>query len=130
MKVVETKAVPAAIGPYSQAMISGNMVYTCGQIALCPQSGELTGSTIEEQTDQVIKNLKALLEAAGSSITKVVKSTCYLVDMKDFPAFNGVYAKHFLSKPARTTIAARGLPKNALVEIEVIAELGDVPVFG
>ena len=124
MKVVQTNAVPAAIGPYSQAMISGNFVFTCGQIALSPASGELVGSTIEEQTEQVMKNLSALLGAAGSSLTKVVKTTCFLEDMKYFAAFNEVYGKYFPNKPARSTFSVKGLPRNALVEIEVIAELG------
>jgi len=124
MKIVQTNTAPAAIGPYSQAMITGNLVYTSGQIALCPQSGEIIGSTITEQTEQVCKNLKALLEASGASMEKVVKATCFLSDMSDFTAFNEVYAKYFTSKPARSTVAAKGLPKNVLVEVEVIAEAG------
>ena len=124
MKVVHSDAVPAAIGPYSQAMISGNLVYTCGQIALDPGSGNIVGSSIAEQTEQVIKNLKALLEASGSSLAHVVKTTCFLADMGDFPGFNEVYAKYFTSKPARSTVAVKQLPKNSLVEIEVIAEIG------
>ena len=123
MKEVQTGAAPAAIGPYSQAMVSGNLVFTCGQIALSPGDGQITGSTIEEQTEQVIKNLRAVLEAAGSSLAKVVKTTCFLEDMKYFSAFNDVYAKYFSSKPARTTVAVKGLPRNALVEIEATAEL-------
>ena len=124
MKAVQTDAAPAAIGPYSQAMITGNLVYTSGQIALCPESGEIIGSTISEQTEQVCNNLKALLEAAGTSPEKVVKATCFLADMADFVAFNEVYAKYFTGKPARSTVAAKGLPRNVLVEVEVIAELG------
>jgi len=124
MKAVQTNAVPAAIGPYSQAMISGNLIFTSGQIALLPESGELVGSTIEEQTEQVCKNLKALLEASGSSLEKVVKTTCFLEDMKNFAAFNGVYGKYFTQKPARSTFSVKGLPKNALVEVEAVAELG------
>ena len=124
MKVVQTNAAPAAIGPYSQAIITGNLVYTSGQIALSPESGEVIGSTIKEQTEQVCKNLKGLLEAAGSSLEKVVKTTCFLADMGDFAAFNEVYAKYLTSKPARSTVAAKGLPRNVLVEVEVIAELG------
>ena len=124
MKAVETKAAPAAIGPYSQAMISGNLVFTSGQIALCPESGQVIGSSIVEQTEQVMKNLSALLEASGTSITKVVKTTCFLADMGDFAAFNEIYAKYFTGKPARSTVAAKGLPKNVLVEVEAIAELG------
>jgi 2-iminobutanoate/2-iminopropanoate deaminase len=124
MKAVHSDAVPAAIGPYSQAMISGSMVYTCGQIALSAGKGEIVGSKIEEQTEQVIKNLKALLEASGSSLEKVVKTTCFLADMSDFQAFNGIYAKYFTGKPARSTVAVKQLPRgNALVEIEAIAEL-------
>ena len=124
MKAVHTSAVPAAIGPYSQAVISGNLVFTCGQIALSPESGELVGSTIEEQTEQVMKNLSALLEASGSSMQKAVKTTCFLEDMKHFAAFNEVYGKYFTNKPARSTFSVKGLPRNALVEVEVIAELG------
>ena len=124
MKAVQTNAAPAAIGPYSQAMISGNLIFSSGQIALSPESGEIIGSTITEQTEQVCKNLKGLLEAAGSSLGKVVKATCFLADMGDFTAFNEVYAKYLTSKPARSTVAAKGLPRNVLVEVEVIAELG------
>ena len=124
MKVVQTGAAPAAIGPYSQAMISGNLIYSSGQIPLSPESGEIIGSSIGEQTEQVCKNVKALLEAAGSSIEKVVKTTCFLADMGDFSAFNEVYAKYFTGKPARSTVAVKELPRNVLVEIEVIAELG------
>ena len=123
MKVVHTKAAPAAIGPYSQAIISGNLIFVSGQTPLDPESGQLVGSTVVEQTDRVIKNIKALLEAAGTSIEKVVKTTCFLADMGDFAAFNEVYAKHFTGKPARSTFAVKQLPKNALVEIETIAEL-------
>ena len=123
VKAVQTNAAPAAIGPYSQAMISGNLIFTSGQIALSPESGEIIGSTITEQTEQVCKNLKALLEASGSSPEKVVKTTCFLTDMNDFAAFNEVYAKYFAGKPARSTVAVRGLPKNVLVEVEAIAEL-------
>jgi 2-iminobutanoate/2-iminopropanoate deaminase len=124
MKVVQTNAAPAAIGPYSQGMISGSLVFTSGQIPLSPGTGEIVGTTITEQTEQVIKNLKALLEAAGSSLSKVIKTTCFLADMGDFAAFNEVYGKHFIDKPARSTVAVKQLPKNALVEIEAIAEVG------
>ncbi|MDR2433908.1 MAG: RidA family protein [Treponema sp.] len=124
MKVVQTSAAPAAIGPYSQAFISGNLVFSSGQIPLLPGTGEVTGTGVAEQTEQVIKNLKAVLEAAGSSLAKVVKTTCFLADMGDFTAFNEVYAKHFTGKPARSTVAVRQLPKSVLVEIEAIAEIG------
>jgi 2-iminobutanoate/2-iminopropanoate deaminase len=124
MKYVQTDAAPAAIGPYSQAVISGNLIYASGQIPLSPGNGEVFGSVITEQTEQVCKNIKALLGAAGSSIEKVVKTTCFLADMGDFAAFNEVYAKYFTGKPARSTVAVKGLPRNVFVEIEVIAELG------
>jgi 2-iminobutanoate/2-iminopropanoate deaminase len=123
MKLVETKAAPAAIGPYSQAFVSGNLVFTSGQIPLSAESGDVVGSAVTEQTEQVIKTLKAVLEAAGSSLAKVVKTTCFLADMNDFAAFNQVYAKHFSGKPARSTVAVRQLPKSVLVEIEAIAEI-------
>ncbi|GHV94861.1 endoribonuclease L-PSP [Spirochaetia bacterium] len=123
MKVVQTSGAPAAIGPYSQAFISGNLVFTSGQIPLSVGTGEVVGSAIAEQTEQVVKNLKAVLEAAGSSLVKVVKTTCFLADMGDFAAFNEVYAKHFTGKPARSTVAVKQLPKSVLVEIEAIAEL-------
>ncbi|MDR1804239.1 MAG: RidA family protein [Treponema sp.] len=123
MKYVQTDAAPAAIGPYSQAVISGNLIYASGQIPLSPGNGEVFGSVITEQTEQVCKNIKALLGAAGTSIERVIKTTCFLVDMGDFAAFNEVYAKHFTGKPARSTVAVKELPRNVLVEIEVIAEL-------
>ena len=124
MKYVQTDAAPAAIGPYSQAMISGNLVFTSGQIPLSPGNDELVGATVTDQTEQVCRNLKALLLASGSSIGKVVKTTCFLVEMNDFAAFNEVYAKYFTGKPARSTVGVKWLPKNVLVEIEAIAELG------
>ena len=123
MKTVETSAAPAAIGPYSQAVISGNLVFTSGQIPLSPEDGQIIGSSIIEQTEQVIKNLMAVLEAADSSLAKVIKTTCFLVDMNDFAAFNEVYAKHFPGKPARSTVAVRQLPRSVLVEIEAVAEI-------
>ncbi|MDR1319065.1 MAG: RidA family protein [Treponema sp.] len=123
MKAIQTKAAPAAIGPYSQAYTSGNLVFTSGQIPLSAESGEVIGKTIADQTEQVIKNLKAVLEAAGSSLEKVLKTTCFLADMNDFAAFNEVYAKHFSGKPARSTVAVRQLPKSVLVEIEALAEI-------
>ena len=124
MKAVQTNAAPAAIGPYSQAIISGNMVYASGQIPLSPETGEIVGSTIAEQTEQVCKNMKGLLEASGSSITKVVRATCFLSDMSDFAAFNEVFAKYFTGKPSRSTIAAKQLPRNVLIELDTIAEIG------
>jgi len=123
MRVVQTDAAPAAIGPYSQAIISGNLVFASGQIPLSPGSGQMIGETVSEQTEQVCKNIKAVLEAAGSSLEKVIKATCFLVDMNDFAAFNEVYTKYFTGKPARSTVAVKQLPRNALVEIETIAEL-------
>jgi len=123
MKVVHTSAAPAAIGPYSQAIITGNLVYISGQTPLDPETGQIVGSSVAEQTDQVAKNIKALLNASGSSIEKVVKTTCFLTDMNNFAEFNAAYEKHFICKPARSTVAVRGLPKNGLVEIETIAEL-------
>ena len=123
MKVIETSAAPAAIGPYSQAMISGGFVFTSGQIPLSPENGQVSGASITEQTEQVIRNLAALLEASGSSLAKVVKTTCFLADMNDFAPFNEVYAKHFAGKPARSTVAVKQLPRSVLVEIEAVAEL-------
>jgi 2-iminobutanoate/2-iminopropanoate deaminase len=123
MKLIQTNAAPAAIGPYSQGFISGNLAFTSGQIPLSVETGEVVGVTVAEQTEQVIKNLKAVLEGAGSSIEKVVKTTCFLADMGDFAMFNEVYAKHFTGKPARSTVAVKQLPKSVLVEIEAVAEL-------
>ncbi len=123
MKVVSTTNAPQAIGPYSQAMISGGMVYTSGQNAIDPSSGNIQATTIEDQTHQVCKNVKAVLEASGSSLDKVVKTVCFLADMGDFATFNGIYAQYFTSKPARSCVAVKTLPKNVLVEIDTIAEL-------
>jgi 2-iminobutanoate/2-iminopropanoate deaminase len=123
MKVIQTGAAPAAIGPYSQAMVTGNLVFTSGQIPLDPASGEVVGSEIKAQAEQVIKNLKAVLETAGSSLKDVVKTTCFLADMNDFAAFNEVYAKHFPGKPARSAVAVKQLPRSVLVEIEAIGEI-------
>ena len=122
MVKIETAKAPAAIGPYSQAMVSGNLIYTSGQIPLVPETGEFVPGGIEAQTQQAIKNLAAVLEAAGSDLTKVVKTTCFLQNMSDFAAFNGVYEKYFTGKPARSCVAAAALPKGALVEIEAVAE--------
>ena len=123
MKVIKTDKAPGAIGPYSQAMVVNNLVYCSGQIPINPATGEIEGTTIEAQTEQVCKNVEGLLCAAGTSIDKVFKTTCFLSDMADFAAFNGVYGKHFVSCPARSCVAVKTLPKNVLVEVEVIAEL-------
>jgi len=121
MKVVESKAAPSAIGPYSQAIIENGIVYTSGQIPLSPETGEIVGGGVKEQAEQVIKNLKAVLTAAGSDLAHVVKTTCFLTDMRNFSDFNEVYAAHFTGKPARSCVAALALPKGALVEIEATA---------
>lgn len=120
--VVATDAAPKAIGPYSQAIMTDELVFTAGQVALDPKSGDLVGTTTAQQTEQVFKNLEAVLTAAGTSLGNVVKATVYLADMADFAQMNEVYAKHFgTHKPARSTVQAAGLPKNARVEIDVIA---------
>lgn len=121
IKKVSTDKAPAAIGPYSQAIICGDMVFTSGQIPINPANGNIEAVTIEEQADQVMRNLKAVLEAAGSGLDKAVKTTCFLANMEDFAAFNGVYAKYFTTNPARSCVAVKTLPKNVLVEVEVIA---------
>ncbi len=123
MEKIHTEKAPAAVGPYSQAMIVNGLVYTSGQIPLNPATGELVGTTIEEQAEQVMKNLVAILEAAGTSPEKVVKTLCFLTDMNDFAAFNEVYAKYFTEKPARSCVGIQSLPKGAICEVEVIAEL-------
>ncbi len=123
MEIVYTKDAPAAIGPYSQAIKVGNLIYTSGQIPINPASGNVEATTITEQTEQVCKNLSAVLEAASTSLQKVVKTTCFLYDMADFAAFNEVYARYFVNKPARSCVAVKTLPKNVLVEVEVIAEI-------
>ena len=120
---ISTDKAPAAIGPYSQAVVVGNMVYTSGQIAINPASGNIEACDVIGQTEQVMKNLAAVLAAAGSSFEKAVKTTCFLADIKDFASFNEVYAKYFTTKPARSCVAAKDLPKGALVEVEVIAEI-------
>lgn len=122
-KAVQTNEAPGAIGPYSQAVISGGMVFSSGQIALDPHSGQTVDGGIVEQTQRVCQNLQAVLAAAGSSLDAVVKTTCFLSDMADFDAFNEVYARYFTSRPARSCVAVKQLPKNVLVEIEVIAQL-------
>ena len=119
---IHTENAPAAIGPYSQAISTGNFVFTSGQIALDPQTGAMVEGGVKEQADRVCKNLSAVLLAAGSSLDKVIKTTCFLSDMADFTEFNEVYAAYFTNKPARSCVAAKALPKGALVEIEVIAE--------
>ena len=123
LKKVSTSSAPAAIGPYSQAIIYGNIVFTSGQIPINPATGDIENTTIEEQTEQVMKNLGAVLAEAGSSFDKAIKTTCFLANISDFVAFNGVYAKYFTSKPARSCVAVKDLPKNALVEVEVIATI-------
>ena len=119
---IHTEKAPAAVGPYSQAMVSRGMVYTSGQIAIDPITNTVNGTTIEEQTEQVMKNLEAVLATAGSSFAKAVKTTCFLADMNDFAAFNEIYGKYFTSLPARSCVAVKTLPKGVLVEVEVIAE--------
>jgi 2-iminobutanoate/2-iminopropanoate deaminase len=123
MKIIQTDKAPAAIGPYSQAICSGALVFTSGQIPLVPETGSVAEGAIKEQTLQVIKNLAAVLEAAGSGLSRVIKTTCFLADMNDFAAFNEVYAEHFSGKPARSTVAVKQLPRSVLVEIEAVAEL-------
>lgn len=123
MKLIHSDNAPAAIGPYSQAYITGSLLFTSGQIPVDPQSGEIAGDDIETQTEQVCKNLKAVLHAAGTDFTKVVKTLCFLADMSDFVAFNEVYAKYFTGKPARSCVAVKTLPKNVLCEVELIAEV-------
>ena len=122
MKKVETKMAPAAIGPYTQATEVGNLIFTSGQIPLNPETGVLEGTEIKEQTHRVCKNLKAVLEASGTSLKKAVKTTCFLSNMDDFAKFNEVYAEYFTEKPARSCVVVKELPKGALVEVEVIAE--------
>ena len=123
MKIIESQNAPAAIGPYSQAIILNNTIYTSGQIPLLPKTGELASGDVTEQTEQVIENLKAVLTEAGSDLAHVIKTTCFLTDMNDFAAFNEVYARYFTGKPARSCVAVSALPKGALVEIEAVAEI-------
>ena len=120
MKQISTENAPAAIGPYCQATVHNGMVFTSGQIPLDPASGAIVGTTIEEQAHRVCQNLRAVLTAAGSDLTKVLKTTCFLASMDDFAAFNGVYAQYFTAKPARSCVAVKTLPKNVLVEVECI----------
>lgn len=123
LKKVSTDKAPAAIGPYSQAIVCGETVFTSGQIPINPASGNVEAEGIAAQAEQVMKNLGEVLKAAGSSFEKAVKTTCFLADMNDFAAFNEVYAKYFTTKPARSCVAVKTLPKNVLVEVEVIATL-------
>ena len=123
MKKISTDKAPAAIGPYSQAIVSGGLLYTSGQIPINPATGTVDADDIVGQTEQVMKNLAAVLEAAGSSFEQAVKTTCFLSDIASFAAFNEVYAKYFTGKPARSCVAVRDLPKGVLVEVEVIAEV-------
>ena len=123
MKVISTEKAPAAIGPYSQAIVANGMVFASGQIPIVPATGEIAQGDIRVQAEQVMKNVGAVLEAAGTSFEKVVKTTCFLSDMADFAAFNEVYANYFVGKPARSCVAVKDLPKGALCEIEAVAEL-------
>lgn len=122
-QVIHTNNAPEAIGPYSQAVSVGNLVFTSGQIAINPATGAVETDTIEAQTEQVCQNLTEVLKAAGTSIEKAVKTTCFLRNMEDFATFNQIYGNYFTSKPARSCVAVRELPKNVLVEVEVIAEI-------
>lgn len=124
-EIIYTKNAPDAIGPYSQAIKTGDLVFTSGQIAINPATGIVEVQTIEEQTEQVCKNLSAVLEEAGSGLDKVVKTVCFLKNMSDFAAFNEVYGKYFTGKPARSCVAVKELPKNVLVEIDTIAKAGE-----
>ena len=121
MNKIHTEKAPAAVGPYSQAMEINGLIYTSGQIALDPVTGELVGKTIEEQAEQVMKNLVAILEAAGTKPENAVKTLCFLTDIKDFAAFNEVYEKYFTSRPARSCVAVKTIPRGCLCEIEAIA---------
>ncbi len=123
MQKIHTEKAPAAIGPYSQAIRIGNLLFTSGQIPIDPATGGIVEGGIEAQTERICKNLKAVLEAAGMGLEKVVKTTCFLADMGDFAAFNAVYAQYFTEKPARSCVAVKTLPKNVLAEVECIAEL-------
>jgi 2-iminobutanoate/2-iminopropanoate deaminase len=121
MNQIATEKAPAAIGPYCQAMVHNGIVYTSGQIPLDPATGAVVGTTIEEQSRQVMENLSAVLAAAGTDMTKTIKTTCFLSDMDNFAAFNTIYAEYFTGKPARSCVAVRTLPKGVLVEVECIA---------
>lgn len=123
MQIIETNKAPGAIGPYSQAIISGNLVYTSGQIPIDPATGAIAGTNIATQAVQIMENLGAVLTAAGASFTSAIKTTCFLADMADFAAFNEIYGRYFTSCPARSCVAVKTLPKNVLAEVEVIAEI-------
>ena len=123
LKYVDTKNAPAAIGPYSQGIVLNGIAFFSGQIPLSPETGEVVGTTIEEQAEQVMKNVQALLESQGATFADVVKTTCFLADMDDFAAFNEVYAKYFTGNPARSCVAVKGLPKGVLCEVETIASV-------
>lgn len=123
MKVISTETAPAAIGPYSQAIVTNGLVFASGQIPVDPATGAPAGNTIDTQAEQSCKNVAAILAAAGSDMTKVVKTTCFLAEMADFAKFNEIYAKYFVSCPARSCVAAKALPKGVLCEVEAIAEL-------
>lgn len=123
MKTISTEHAPVAIGPYSQAMVSGGFVFVSGQIPIDPSCGEIVAPEIFLQTEQVMKNIGALLEAAGSGFERVVKATCFLANMEDFDAFNVVYSKYMTSRPARACVAVKQLPKHVLCEVDVIAEV-------
>lgn len=120
MQIIHTDNAPAAVGPYSQAIKAGNTLYLSGQIAINPAKGKIVAKTIEEQAEQCCKNIEAVLAEAGTDMSKVVKTTCFLAEIADFKAFNEVYAKHFISKPARSCVAVKDLPAGALCEIEAI----------
>ncbi len=124
LKYIQTDNAPAAIGPYSQAVICGNMLFTSGQIPIDPKTGNVDAKDITAQTEQVMKNLEAILHEAGASFDSVIKTTCFLANMSDFAAFNEVYGKYFTSKPARSCVAVKDIPKGVLVEVELIASLG------
>lgn len=121
LKYVDTKNAPAAIGPYSQGIVVNGLAFFSGAIPLSAETGEIVGSTIQEQTEQVMKNIAALLESQGAKFTDVIKTTCFLADMNDFAAFNEIYAKYFTGKPARSCVAVKALPKGVLCEVEAIA---------
>lgn len=123
MKIISTPNAPAAIGPYSQAMVTGNLLFTSGQIAIDPATGNVVDGGIVEQTEQIMKNISEVLKAAGATFDNAVKTTCFLAEIADFAAFNEIYGRYFTSKPARSCVAVKDLPKGVLAEVEVIAEL-------